>query len=136
MAFSTLESNPVTVSAPETVSTPELVRRAVDEARELVQLEVALAVDEVRSDVERLKKVAILSSVSLVLANLLLATLVFAIVLSLGGTAAVAFGAAGVLALSLAVIAAITYKAYPGMPLKRTRERLKNDMNQLREHVT
>jgi uncharacterized membrane protein YqjE len=120
---------------PAPVPTRELVKEALDGAKELVQLEVALALDEVREDVQRLKKVAIFSGVALVFANLFLATLIFSIVLALGGTPEVAFATTGLLALIAVVLSGVAYKLFPGMPLRRTIERVKNDMNQLREHV-
>jgi hypothetical protein len=82
-----------------------------------------------------MKKVAAWGGAGLVLGNVLLATVVFAIVLTLGGTAEIAWAVAGILALMVGVIAAIAYKLFPGAPLRRTRERIQNDMNQLREHV-
>jgi uncharacterized membrane protein YqjE len=121
--------------SPVSVPTHELVKEAVEGARELVKIEVALALDEVRDDVERLKKVAIWSGVALVLANVLLATLMVALVLGLGGTAVIALAVAGILAVIVGVIAGVAYKLFPGAPLKRTRARVKNDVNQLREHV-
>lgn len=120
---------------PVSMPTHELLKEAVEGARELAKIEVALALDEVREDVERLKKVAIWSGVTLVLANVLLAALMVALVLALGGTAVIALAVAGVLAVIVGVIAGLTYKLFPGAPLKRTRARVKNDVNQLREHV-
>jgi uncharacterized membrane protein YqjE len=120
---------------PVSVPTHELVKEAVEGARDLVKIEFALALDEVREDVIRLKRVAIWSGVTLVLANLLLATLMVALVLGLGGTAVIALALAGVLAVIAGVIAGVAYKLFPGAPLQRTRARVKNDVNQLREHV-
>jgi hypothetical protein len=58
-----------------------------------------------------------------------------ALVLGLGGTAVIALAVAGILAVIVGVIAGVAYKLFPGAPLKRTRARVKNDVNQLREHV-
>lgn len=121
--------------APGAVPTGELVKQTVDGARDLVQIEIALALDEVREDVAKLKKVAVWSGVGLVLSNLLLSTLVLSIVLVLGGTAEIAFAATGVLALLVVVVAIVAVKLFPGVPLKRTRERVKNNLAQLKERV-
>jgi len=120
---------------PVSVPTGELVREAVDGARDLVQIELALALDEVRDDIQRMKKMAVWSVAGLLLLNVFLATIVLGTVLALGGTAPIAFAAAGVLAVGVGLSALIAYKLFPGVPLRRTLERVKNDMNQLRERI-
>lgn len=117
------------------LSTPELVRQTMEETKELVRIEVSLARCELRDDLMQLKMVAIVGSVALVVALLMLSTLVLTIVLALGGTALAALIATGVLALASGVMAAFAYKQFPKVPLERTRARLRSDINQLKEHV-
>jgi hypothetical protein len=82
-----------------------------------------------------MKKMAVWSVAGLLLFNVLLATLVLGTILALGGTAAIAFAVAGVLAVGVGLISLVAYKLFPGVPLRRTLERVKNDMNQLRERI-
>ena len=119
----------------EEASTAELVKDAFAEARELVKLEVDLAKNEVKAEVKKLEHVAIGFGVALVFALLFLAMLSVALVVALGGTAV----AAVVVGLVYAVIAAgaawYGYDKLPHKPLDRTRERLRSDFRQLKEHV-
>lgn len=117
------------------LSTPELVRQTMQETKELVRLEVSLARDELRDDLGQLKTAAIVGSVALVVALCTLSALVLTLVLALGGTVVVALIATGLLALVSGVMAAIAYKRFPKVALERTRARLKDDINQLKEHI-
>jgi uncharacterized membrane protein YqjE len=117
------------------MSTGELVRQTLEETKELVRIELKLARDELGEDLVQLKSVAILAGVALVLAILTLSTLVVALVLALGGTAIAALLVAAVLLVGAGVTAAVAYKYVPKEPLQRTRARLKNDINHLKEHV-
>jgi hypothetical protein len=128
-----MKSNDVALS--NSVPTPELIRQAVDGARELVRLELRLAREELRNDVARFTRIAVWSGVLYSLANVCLATLVFGSVLLSGGGAGVAFAVAGILALLVAVLAFVVYRILPGVPLKRTRARLQSEMTEFKEHV-
>ena len=75
----------------EEASTAELVREAMDEARELVRLEVALAKEEVKAELKQVQRAAIGFGVALGVArSSCSASSAVALVLALGGTALVA----------------------------------------------
>lgn len=113
----------------------ELMRQVLGETRELVRLETRLARDELQADVLQLRTAAILGGAALLLALLTLSTLVIAVVLALGGSAAIAFIVAGVLLLGASVLAGVAYQRLPKPALARTRERLNSDVTQLKEHI-
>jgi hypothetical protein len=122
------------VPPPEASST-ELVKEALDDARELIRLEVELAKEEVRREVAATKNagiaigvgaVALIAGVSLLLVALALAifpgpipSLVIGVVLVIGAAAA---GFAGV-------------KLLPKKPLGETRRRIETDIETVKERV-
>lgn len=116
--------------------TSTILRQTIDETKELVRLELALAREELQGDLRRLKVAAILAAVAIVLALSTLATLILALVLALGGTALSAVAVAVVLAVVCAALALGAYKNVPRVPLERTRARLASEVRQLEEHVT
>lgn len=116
--------------------TSTLLRQTLDETKELVRLELALAREELQSDLRRLKVAALLGGVAIVLALLTLATLILALVLAVGGTALSAVAVSVVLAVICAVMALAAYKNIPRVPLERTRARLASEVRQFEEHVT
>jgi uncharacterized membrane protein YqjE len=116
--------------------TSTLLRQTIDETKELVRLEIALAREELQGDLRRLKTAAVLAAVAIVLALLTLGTLMVALVLSLGGTALSAVAVSVVLAVVCAATALAAYKNVPRVPLERTRARLASDVRQIGEHVT
>ncbi len=119
----------------EEASTGDLVREVLDEAKELVRIEIELAKVEVEKEIAQAKKAAVLFGAALATMVLMLCMLSMALVFALGGTALAALGvAAGLLVVSGAA-AAIGYSMLPKNPLERTRKRLKSDVNQLKEHV-
>lgn len=118
----------------EEASTRDLVREALDEAKELVRIEVALAKNEVKSELVHLKRAAIGFGISAVCALLLLSTLILALVIALGGTVVAALGVAAVLLVIGGIGAYAGYVMLPKKPLERTRNRLETNVNQLKEH--
>ncbi len=128
-------SSPTLGHSVEALPTGELVRQILEETKELVRLESKLARQEVRDDLLQLRSAAILLTAAAVLANIVLSTLVLALVFALGGTAVVALIAALVLAAAGAVLALLAYKKLPKEPLHRTRARLKSEVTQLKEHI-
>lgn len=118
----------------EEASTADLVREALDEAKELVKIEVALAKDEVKKEVAQMKRAAIGFGIGLVFSVLFLTTMATALVLALGGTALVALAVAGGFLLIGGIAAYAGYAMMPKKPLERTRHRLETDVNQLKEH--
>lgn len=119
----------------EEASTADLVKEAMDEARELVRLEVALAKEEVKEELKQVQHAAISGGVALTAAILALTMLAVALVLALGGTAlAAVLVAVGFLVIAGAA-AFIGYGMLPKSPMNKTRHRLENDVNQLKEHI-
>jgi hypothetical protein len=126
------ERNPAML---EEASTADLVREAMDEAKELVRLEVALAKEEVKEELAQVQHAAISLGVAAGASVIVLCLLAVALVLALGGTALAALGvAAGFLAIA-GIAGYLGYGMLPKHPLEKTRHRLENDVNQLKEHI-
>jgi uncharacterized membrane protein YqjE len=119
----------------DAVPTTELMRQVLEETKELVRIESKLAREELQADVVQLKSAAVFGGVALVLASLTLSTLVVTVILALGGAALVALICSVVLLLGASGAAALAYQKVPKPPLARTRDRLKSDVTQLREHI-
>ena len=126
------ERNPALL---EEASTADLVREALNGAKELVQLEVALAKEEVKEELVQVKHAAIAGGIAAGAAMVSLSVLAVALVLALGGTALVALAVAGVFLLIAAAAGYAAYAMLPSAALGKTRSRLQNDMNQLKEHI-
>ena len=119
----------------EQASTVDLVKEALDEAKELVRLEVEIAKDEVKQEVAQTKKAAIGFGVALAFALVVLSLLAVAIVLAVGGTAVAALAVAGVFLVLGGVAGYVGYTMIPKKPLDKTIGRVKRDVNQLKEHI-
>lgn len=120
-----LEETPVTV----------LVRDALDEVKELAKIEVELAKDEALLEIQQLKAAAIGFGIAAGATVLVMSLLAVALVLALGGTPLAALGvAAGFLAVG-SVAGLFGYSRLPTKPLEKTRRRLHDDLNQLKEHL-
>ena len=120
---------------PSSAPTQELLREALEQTRELVRIEFALARDEIEEDLERAKRGGIWAGIGVVFASAMLAALVLSLVLALGGTAAIALAIAGGLAVLAAAAGAMAFQVFPRAPLQRTRTRLGTELNQLKEKV-
>lgn len=126
---------PLETRALEEASTRVLVKEALDEAKELVKLEVALAKTEMTRELEQAKKAAIFFGVTVVFGAMALCLFAVALVLALGGTAIVAvLVAAGFLGIGI-MAAGVGYFMLPTRPFEHTRRRLETDLNQLKEHL-
>ena len=119
----------------EEASTADLVREAMDEAKELVHLEVALAKEEVKEELAQLQHAAISLGIAAGASVIVLCLLAVALVLALGGTALVALGVAGGFLAVAGIAGYVGYGMLPKNPLEKTRHRLENDVNQLKEHI-
>jgi uncharacterized membrane protein YqjE len=119
----------------EETSTVDLVKEAMDEAKELVRLEVALAKEEVKEELQHVKHAAIGFGIAAAASVLVLCLLAVALVLALGGTPVAALAVAGGMLLIGALAAWVAYGMLPKKPLEKTRHRLESDMNQLKEHI-
>ena len=119
----------------EAEPTAELVREALDETRELVRLEVALAREELTAELSRTKAAVaclgaagalVVSGVTLMLAAIALAfTKAWIVSLVLGGILVVLAGAIGFGG----------WKSIPRKLLGETRERIGSDLKQLKERI-
>lgn len=119
----------------EEASTADLVREILDEARELVRIEVEIAKSEMRREVVQAKRAAVGFAVALSAAIVVIALLAVALVLALGGTALAALGLAGGFVVVSAVGGVAGYGALPRRPLALTRERISADVKELKEHL-
>jgi uncharacterized membrane protein YqjE len=124
-----------TGNALDAVPTTELMRQVLDETKELVRIESKLAREELQADLVQMKSAAIFGGVALVLALLTFSTLIVTLILALGGAALVALICAVVLLLGASGAAAVAYQKVPKPPLARTRDRLRSDVTQLKEHI-
>jgi len=120
---------------PDQLSTGELGRQAFDETKELVRLEIALAREDLRSELQRVKTAAILLGLAGALAIVALAIFDVAVVIALGTTVTAALSVAFIVVAEVAVLGFIGYRMLPKAPLARTRERLASDVRELKEHV-
>lgn len=112
-----------------------LLSRVLDEAKDLVRIEVNLARDDVRSEVKGLSHAAIGFAVAAASVLLALDLLVMALVLALGGVPWLALALAGAFAGLGALAAGAGYASVPKKPLEPTRRRLASDVDHLKEHV-
>jgi len=119
-----------------TAPTGEIARQLMAETRELIQLEVRLAKAEAKAELGRALGAVIAGAVAMALLLLGLSALLMALVLALGD------GAVGALVIGLVLLAlaagaaAYAYLSLPKSFLSQTRDRLKDDLNRLKEHAT
>lgn len=127
-----VEKAPVTVMES---STGELLKRAMSEARELFQLELALAKRELKDDLSAITRGAVAFVVALLFMIASVSLLTIALVLAVGSTVAIALGLSGG-AFVLALIAgALGYSMLPHRPMERSRRHLVDDLNEFKEHL-
>jgi uncharacterized membrane protein YqjE len=120
---------------PDDAPTGALLREAIDETRTLMKLEVALAKQEVKEDLNDIKMSGIALGAAGVLGIVGLSMLALGLVLAIAATWACAL-LVGAAFLLLAVVAAyVGYSKLPRKPLERTKKRLETDLQQLNEHV-
>ena len=119
----------------EDASIAELVKEAMEEARELVRLEVALAKEEITEELAQVQHAAISLGIAAGASVVALCLLAVALVFALGGTALAALGVAGGFLVVGGIAGSIGYGMLPKNPLEKTRHRLENDVNQLKEHI-
>lgn len=117
------------------VSTVDLVKEAIDESKALLMSEIALARNEAKRDLAAFKRGAISLASAAVAANLGVALLLVAMVLSTGAPALAALIAGGVLLLGAGIAGGIGYKLMPKKPMQQTQERLRVDAQVLKERI-
>ena len=116
-------------------STAELVKEAVDEAKQLVRIEAELAKQEVKKEVKQAEGAGIAFGAAFAFATVCLSLLAVAIVLAVGGTPVAALVAAGVCLVIAGAVAGIGYAVLPKKPLDHTAKRAETDLRQLKEHA-
>lgn len=121
--------------AMEEASTVDLFKEALDEAKELVRLEVQLAKTELDAELAQAKKAAFGFALAAAFGVLTACMLAMALVLALGGTPITALLVAGGFTLVAAIGVVIGYSLLPKNPLAQTRHRLDSDFKQLKEHL-
>jgi uncharacterized membrane protein YqjE len=115
--------------------TTDLFREAIDETKELVRLEVALAKREAMKDVAHLKAAAIGFGVAAAAGLLGVALLLVALALAIAPTAIPALIIGAVLLAVAAGAGVFAWKALPRKPLDDTRKRLETDARLLKERI-
>jgi hypothetical protein len=112
----------------------ELIVEALDQARELTRIELALAKDEVRQELHALRASAIAAAIAAALSLSAFASLVVAVTLCVG-SAWVALGVGVACAIAGAVVARVARRKVPMEPLGRTMRRLQADVRELKENL-
>lgn len=113
----------------------DLVKDALKDAQELMKIEVALARNEVQQDINKLKGSAIAFGLAAVGAILMLAMLLMAAALALGGVTP-ALIMAGVLLVWSATAAYVGYKLIPReAPLENTQKHAETQAKILKERI-
>ena len=115
--------------------TAALVREALDETRDLVRLEVALAREELKAELARAKAagVALGAAGGLSIAAFTMFMATIALAFSMMWLAALLIGA--ILMLLAGAMGLAGWRALPRKPLGETKERLESDLKQLKERI-
>jgi hypothetical protein len=113
----------------------ELVRDAIEDVRELVRLEVALAVRETRQSVARAKTAGIALGAAAALGLSALALMFVAVAAAFAPLWLAALVVAAILLAVAGVLALAGARALPRKPLEETRGRIRSDVEQLRERI-
>jgi hypothetical protein len=117
----------------ETEPTAALVREALRDTRELVRLEIALASEELKSEVARARTAAVTLGTAFALAVSGLTMCFVAAVLAMARPWIVALGVGGILIALGGVLTAGGRRALPRTLLAQTKDRLESDLKRLRE---
>jgi hypothetical protein len=115
--------------------TGQLVREAIDEMRELVQLEVALAVDGAKGDLAKARTAGISLGAAAALAVCAVTMFFVALAAAFVPMWLAALVVGGVLLLIGGILGLVGWRALPRKPLAETRARLESDVKQLRERI-
>ncbi|WP_438006306.1 phage holin family protein [Sorangium sp. So ce321] len=116
-------------------STTDLVKEAIVEARQLIEVEVALARDEINQEISQAKTsgVALGAAAAAALLGVALVLVAIALAISPGPLPALLMGL-GLVVLAV-VVGVVGYGRVPKRPLERTRGRLGSDVRLVRERV-
>lgn len=127
----------VTVEPPSLTEqgTLDLLKRALRDGRELVQLEVALAKRELRDDLGAVTRGVVAFAVALVFMVASISLLTLALVLGVGSSVPLALGLGGGAFVLALVSGGLGYSLLPHRPLERSRRHLTDDVEQFKEHL-
>jgi hypothetical protein len=130
-----LDSRVEQVPPPHT-SSVALIREAMDEARQLIVLEVALAKDEVKREALATKSAGIALAVgaAALLVGLSLLLVALALAIFPGPIPSLVLGLVLIAAAAIAGVAGV--KLLPKKPLGETRRRLETDIEDVKERIT
>jgi hypothetical protein len=131
----TTKNQPPYESAISKTATSDALRETIEDARELVRIELQLAKNDLFAELRRGRTAAIGFGVCVVALLVVLDLFALALVLALGATAAVTLGVAGIFLIVAAGGAAFGYARIPKKPLGPTRDRLRDELEELKEHV-
>ncbi len=115
------------------LSTVRLMQEALDEARELTRLEVALARQEVMAELRQVQSSAIAfgGSAAAVLAAFIMCMVAIALAFSAPWAAALVIAA--VLLCIGGALGVAAFRSLPAKPLAKTKQRIEEDMKLLKE---
>jgi hypothetical protein len=116
------------------IPTTELLKDAIEQAKELTKLEIALAKDEMIREVTGLKNGAILLGVAAGLGSVGLTLVIVAGALLLGSLY-VALGIGVAIVVAAAICGATGWGRLPKKPMGLTAERMKADVRDLKERM-
>jgi hypothetical protein len=116
-------------------STRKLVEQALDEAKELARLEVALAKDELHREAKSAAEGATLLGVALLLELLAIFAFAAVMVLALAKALAIPIAIGAALIVCATFAAAHAYKVLPRSIVGHTRERVGHDAEEVAAHV-
>ena len=118
--------------------TGELIKQALEDARELVRIEVGLAKDEARGEIKAFKQAAIVGAIALVSALLALSTASMALVLAiahLGNAAKIALAVAVVYLALAGAMGWVAQRRLPKEVAPDARKQLERDVAQIKDLV-
>jgi protein-S-isoprenylcysteine O-methyltransferase Ste14 len=113
----------------------ELIREALDDTRQLVRIEVALARDELQREVAAAKAGAMASGIAVAVAVAALTMFVVAVVLALKAGWIGALVAGAILLVTALTLGLIGWKLMPTTPMGQTKGRLQANVAQLKERI-
>jgi hypothetical protein len=115
--------------------TTDLIREALDQTRELVRLEVAMAREEAKSELGRVKRAGLALAGAFATAVVAVSLLLVALALATDAPWWVALGVGGGLLMVAITLAVAGWKMVPRRPLANAQERLETDWTQLKDRI-
>jgi Putative Actinobacterial Holin-X, holin superfamily III len=127
---------PEPITTPAATATADLVRDAVTATRHLVEVEVALAKDEVRREIQATKTAGITLAAGAVAAISALAALLVALAMAIEPGPISLLVTGGILLLGSGAAIAAGTKMLPKKLLPVTARRVENDIRTVKEHAS